>query len=176
MKKIFPYKIYHLDHELLIALERAVKAGETSDQDIKAVQVYKELMSNKPRFDPTIRKCFGLKEKTIEDVVGDIQRDLVKIEKTKLNRKIISAGKLLEQGFYKLVADVDMPTAKAAILATTSINKEWMFKPSKKVIPTEIAWRSTDSYDVIQRFDECFLSMPLGFIDLQKGDYVNELI
>jgi hypothetical protein len=176
MSKVYPYTIHHLDHDQLIALERKVRLGEGSEKDASAVQEYTGLMSNKPRFDPTIRENFGSKTRTLEESVDDVKRDADEINETKLRRKASSAMWLFERGFYVKVADVDADTAQDAIKATTSVNHRWMVVHNKKLIPAEGAWRSTDSYDIIRRFDECFLKMPLGFIDLQEGNYARELV
>jgi hypothetical protein len=176
MSKAYPYSIYHLDHDQLIALERKVRSGEGSEEDASAVQEYTGLMSNKPRFDPTIRENFGSRTRSLEESVDDVKRDVDKINETKLSRKVSSAMSLFERGFYIKVADVDADTAQDAIKATTSVNHRWMVVHNKKVMPAERAWRSTDSYDLIRRFDELFLKMPLGFIDLQEGNYARELV
>lgn len=176
MSKVYPYAIYHLDHDQLIALERKVRSGEGSGDDASAVREYAGLMSNKPRFDPTIRENFGSRTRSLEESVDEVKRDVDKINEKKLSRKITSAKWLFEKGFYVKVADVDADTAQDAIKATTSVNHRWMLVHNKKVIPAECAWRSTDSYDLIRRFDEHFLKMPLGFIDLQEENYARDLV
>lgn len=176
MSKIYPYKILHLDHEGLIALERKINAGAPVDQNIEAVTDYKGLLSNKPRYDPTIREHFGSRYKSLEESVEDVKRDVGGLNAEKLARKVAAANSLLEKGFYKEVAQVDSKSAQEAVMATISVNKPWMSVSTKKVVPSEDAWRSTESYDVIQRFDEFFLKMPLGFVDLQEGTYARELV
>lgn len=176
MTKVYPYKILHLDHDALIAIERKVKAGEGTSEDAEIFQIYKGLLSNLPRFDPTVREHFGSRHVSMEEKIRNHKRDPEQIKSEKLNRKVNSALKLVEAGFYKVVAEVDTKTAQDAVMLTTSINIPWMYKTNKKVVPADIAWRSTDSYDVIQRFDEYFLKMPLGFVDLQDGLYARELV
>jgi len=176
MSIVYPYVIYHLDHDQLIALERKVRSGVGLDEDAEVVREYTALMSNKPRYDPTIREYLGSRTVTLEESIDNVSRDLVKINEQKLRRKIASAKALLERGFYIKVADVDADTAQEAIKLTTSVNHRWMLIHSNKVVPDEHAWRSTDSYDLIQRFDEHFLKMPLGFIDLQEGMYARDLV
>lgn len=178
MSKIIPYQIYHLDHQKLIQLERGLGRGniDEASQEAAAVAAYKSLMSNRPRYDPTIREYFGSRERTLEEAIEDQKRDVEKMEDEKLQRKIKSCGELLELGFYKKVADVDADTAQLAIDATTSINSRWFVVHTKKVIPTAHACRSTESYDLIQRFDEWFLKMPLGFVDVQEQDYATKLV
>lgn len=178
MSKTFPYQIYHLDHQGLIQLERELARGEIDpeSEQAAAVSAYKSLMSNRPRYDPTIRENFGSKERSLEEAIEDQRRDVERMEDEKLLRKIKSASNLLSLGFYKKVADVDADTAQHAIDATTSINSRWYLVHTKKVVPTEHAGRSTESYDLIQRFDEWFLKMPLGFVDVQEQDYATKLV
>jgi len=176
MNKVYPYTIYHLGHDLLIALERKVRSNEATNEDAVVVQQYTDLMSNRPRFDSTIREALGSRTHTFEESVDNVRRDIDLINQKKLKRKVDSATALMERGYYFKVAYVDADTATDAIKATTSMNKRWMVVHTKKVVPTERAWRSTDSYDLIQRFDERFLKMPLGFIDMQAGKYATNLV
>lgn len=176
MNKILPYKILHLDHETLIAIERKVRGGQGVDEEVEIFEAYKGLMSNLPRIDPSVREYFGSRHVSMEEKIRDYKRDPAQIAADKLSRKVKSALKLIDAGFYKVVAEVDSKSAQDAVFLTTSVNMPWMDKPNKKVVPTEIAWRSTDSYDVIQRFDENFLKMPLGFVDLQEGIYASDLV
>lgn len=106
----------------------------------------------------------------------DIKRDVNELHAKNLARKVAAANSLLERGFYTGVAQVDSKCAQEAVMATTSVNKPWMNIGTKNVVPSDQAWRSTESYDVIQRFDEFFLKMPLGFVDLQEGTYARELV
>tara|TARA_R110002072_G_scaffold303138_1_gene495407 strand:- start:19511 stop:20041 length:531 start_codon:yes stop_codon:yes gene_type:complete len=176
MGVVFPYSIYHLDHKHLIFLERKIKAGEGDENEILAVKCYEDLMSNRPRYDPTIRQTFGSRIRSIEESIEDVKRNLDNLNTEKIMRKASSAIELMKLGFYIKAADVLADTAQDAIKLTTSINKRWMLSESKKIEPTINAWRSTDSYDLIQRFNSRFLKMPLGFIDLQEGSYATELV
>lgn len=176
MNTIFPYQVYHLDHKRLIQLERGLVNQTTDSAGAAAVSAYKSLMSNRPRYDPTIREHFGSRDRSFQEAVDDVTRDESKMNAEKLARKITSCKDLIEMGFYQKVADVIADTAQLAVDATTSINSRWMIVHTKKVVPTEYALRSTDSYDLIQRFDEWFLKMPLGFVDLQEKDYATKLV
>lgn len=176
MKKIHPYSIFHLDHEYLIALERKVGSGLGADDEVRAVEEYTSLMSNKPRHDPGIRDYFGSRTRTFNESVDEVKRDVDKINAMKLARKVASAKELMTRGFFIKVAEVDSDTAQDAVNFTTSVNHRWMLVHGKKVVPDDRAWRSTDSYDVIKRFDELFLKMPLGFVDMQEGNYARDLV
>ncbi|MFA0809529.1 hypothetical protein [Microbulbifer epialgicus] len=176
MSKIYPYTILHLDHKMLIGLERKISTENLEEWEVQAVEDYKRLLSNRPRYDPTIREHFGSRYKTMEESIEDAKRDVLKMNSQRLSRKVDAANSLIEKGFYKEVAKVDSVCAQKAVKATTSVNHPWMAHKDKNVLPLKQAWRSTDSYDVIRRFDELFLKMPLGYVNLQERVYADELV
>lgn len=170
---VYPYTIFHLDHQLLLKVERSQSANADYAEMIKR---YRALMSNRPRVDMGLREHFRLGRKSLAETIEDIHLDNDGMAERKTTRKAASAIYLLKQGFYKPVAQVDAVCAQKAIMETISVNRLWMLQTKKHVKVLDAAWRSTESYDIVKRFDEYFLKMPLGFIDLKTRSYSSELV
>lgn len=176
MSTVYPYVMYHLDHRALITMEHKIRRDQATAEEQAIVRDYIDLMSNRPRVDPSIRESFGSVYKTLQESIDDVKRDVEAMNVQKLVRKAACAKRLLEAGVYIKVADVVAATALEAIELTFSVTHRWMLAPSNKVVPTEQAWRSTEPYDVIKRFDEFFLKLPLGILDMQESKYAQTLV
>lgn len=180
MSKVYPYTIYHLKHDSLRELERKLHGkSPKTEKAIKleqAVKQYINLTSNLPRIDKSIEKLYGSKLYSFEKEVEKQMEDVEKINKTKNKRKADAAKKLLDMGLYEKVAEVDAKVSEDAICMTTSINHPWYATKNKHVKALPAAQRSTETYDIVFWFDEPYLKMPLGLIDIQKGDYTNEAV
>lgn len=175
MSKIYPYTIYHLDHHLLMELSR--KKKESIDEgEQNAVGYYKKLMSNLPRNDISIKEEYCNKHELMLEAIKEEKIDANACSRLRMENKVSSALQLFKAGYYIKAADVDSGTANEAVKLTTNISKHWSINPDKKVSPAIITDKSTTSYDLIARFDEFFLKMPLGFIDCQKKGYADGLV
>lgn len=175
MSKIYPYAIYHLNHDLLMSLTRK-SVDSIDEEELKAAIAYKKLMSNLPRNDISIKEEYCSKHDLMLEAIEGKKIDMESVSKKRMETKIASALQLFKAGYYEKVADVDSKTANEAVKLTTNISKYWSMNQSKNVFPTVMTEKSTGSYDLIARFDEYFLKMPLGYIDCQNKRYSDELV
>ncbi len=151
-------------------------AAQVVGDAAEVVAAYRGLMSSHPRLDPSVRAVFGGRKVTAWPTVGDVQRDRAALALQRLQRKAECARRLFGAGHYVKVADINTVTAQEAIRLTVSLNHPWTIGCGKAVAPKPGVWRSTEPYDVIMRFDEPFLYLPLGFLDLQTGNYADSLV
>jgi len=177
-ERVFPYTIYHLDHEALLKLERESSHSELSNQENEIVKCYVDYTSNKPRVDSKIDEIIEGRYRNTDLERQNIKREIALANNEKVRRKAISALKLMKFGMFIKVAQVDAVTANDAVYMTisTTVNKGWMFSSNKNIKPYDEAWRSTETYDVVMRFDDMFIKMPLGYIDVTEKKYAESTI
>lgn len=173
-----PYRILQLDIEELLYVERNGAIGEIEEEALKE---FINLTSNLPRIDRSIRNAFGLNKLTVEERINDTLQSEDEINKIKLERKIKAALRLKELGYYRAVAEVKTETGIEAVHLTMNINKYWSLLPDARVkcinlVPNGHYLRSTYSYDIVERFGDPFLLLPLGIVDLSLREYTNELV
>jgi len=176
MSKEYQYRIYHVERERLMALEREGRNNNLGEQNCEVVRQYIILTSNRPRRDSTVSKCFKLGTKTIDEMAEEIDFDEHKLLQDKMKAKVSAAKFLVNAGFYKEVGRVAADTADEACLMTMSVHQEWYLKKNANVLPLQGAWRDTASLDVVAWFDEFFLKMPLGYLSFERGMYAEELV
>lgn len=177
MSAFFPYTIYHLGHEELLRINQ-LPQDELMKEQIQAKTAYQHLLSNRPRADISVYKTFSrsiveVVEKEREFEQADKQNE---VKQQLFERKVKSVKMLFKMDYYVPVANVESDTAEQAIEMCSNINQVWYLKPHKKINILPDAHRSTSHYDIIQRFDEYFLMMPLGIINLSKSKWADELV
>lgn len=175
-----PYTVYHLKHNELIKLEGLNKESRSEEQEA-AVKAYVGLTSKLPRIDRVLKQSFGLNPLSMEELIEQKQETDEKNNAIKLDRQIQSSLMLLKLGYYEKVAAVETETAKEAIHQTMNINSYWRHSKNKNLdilnkTTGENLTRSTQTYDIVDRFGEKFLLMDLGTIDMKAGVYANELV
>lgn len=191
-ERVYPYHVFLLDHELLRHVETLLlAAGErekgelvlgnqslgTVEEAKRIVDVYRSLMSNGPRNDPTIRKIYGVQaiglEEAIDEELKQDEAPLISLT----SRKATAALELFEKGFYTEFARIDAECADDVMaIANGQVVPYWRDVKSKDYEVISINARNAGNYDLIVRFGRPFLKMSLGYIDLQEGVYASELV
>jgi len=170
------YTIYHLDHERLLAIQRGLSKNKVSGLEAEASEQYKNLLSNLPRIDASIKREFGPRQLSEDQRIEKLNEDKEKLVLEKLNRRISAMKWLFKNRFYKEVCHSNHKHAQEAIRATTSVNSRWWLIHDNRVNPIGEPWRSSGRYDLVKRFDEYFGLFAFGFVDLQENKYAEELV
>ena len=163
-----PYTFFHLNLDEL----------NTTDEGKAQI---KALVSTHPRVDPTLSKAFPseiysklpLKPEDREVVLNKLVEEYAQVRKLRVHK---TAAELLSSGLYVEMAKVNAANASLARHKTISINNFWWDKADKEVEVTGSPSRSTDAFDMVRRFDEFFLVLPLGYMDMATGEYCNEMV
>jgi len=94
-----------------------------------------------------------------------------------LKRLSEACKRLFDEGAYIKAADINAKDIQEAKLATQSAYlSQWSLKQTNKLVPTLNSIRDTSSKDIVQSFDDLYLLMPIGYVDLSTGEYVRRQI
>lgn len=170
-EKYWPYTVMFLDHHKISQnLERQLSDGQ------KVGAVYHALLSNLPRFDASLIAIFGSKMSAVDDKDQDNEKLLAAQTTERNQRKVASSKLLLANGYYRLAAKVEADCGWQAIINTMSINQYWFLLNVSTVDVHEHLFRATEIYDLISYFDEQYLFMPLGFLNVGTSEYATQLV
>lgn len=175
--QVYPYRMWHLQTTRLIELERKYKESPESLTELEqeAVQKYIALSTNAPRYDAKVTGLYAPYKSRLELEREKLQAEQAISSGKKTRTKVDAAQWLLDNKFYDEVARINALSSHEAIWATTSVNEHWSAK-KRRGMKTLMVSRSTKSYDILQRFDEYFLKMPLGLVNMESKKYSMRLV
>ncbi|WP_156507731.1 hypothetical protein [Halioglobus sp. HI00S01] len=146
----YPYVFLFLNHELLRDLDADDPMHEQY-QLISATHV------------PTTRK----------------QRGRAEVDALRMERRVKACKLLHMNGCYEEVARVYAPTVEHACLLATSFGTPWWQSieknAAKDVKIVHPAHRDIGDFDLVRTYETMLLKMPLGYIDLGEGKYIDGL-
>ena len=177
----FPYHIHLLDHDLLIDLERQVERGKVDVGDLEeartVVSFYRQLLSNSPRRDHSVRLVYGVQNVGMDEAVENELRKDEDLTAQRTGRKAEAALWLYRKGYYSKSAEVNAECADDVMaLASGRIDRHWLTSRDKNVRAIDPTARNAGSYDLVVRFGKPFMKMSLGYIDLEAGIYAENLV
>jgi len=95
------------------------------------------------------------------------------VDQFRMKRRVEAAVMLFKNGAYRKVAGITTTTGQDASRVATSVNIPWWIVAKAPVTYYTTPDRGLGSFDIVFRFDEPFLKMPLGYIDMQRRAYVD---